>query len=81
MEPVKDCFILPDNVTANRITTFHNFCKEIPNIMCNYCSITLYPEEIKWVALESSKSEDGAPHTCRASNTNAHVPETEGYTA
>lgn len=43
----KNNFFLPDNVTANRITTFHNFCKGIPNVVCHYCSITLYPEGIQ----------------------------------
>ena len=73
MEPKKDYFILLDNITANRITAFHNFCKEIPKVMCNYCSITLYPEEI-------SKAKNGAPDACRASTANAHVPGIEVYT-
>ena len=51
------------------ITTFHNFYKENTNIMRNYCSIALYPEEIKWVALESRKGKDGAPDACRSSYT------------
>ena len=74
-------FILHDNVTANRITTFHNVSKEIPDVMCNYCSVTLYPEEIKWVSLERSKGKDGAPDVCRASTADAHVPGIGGYTA
>ena len=69
----KGYFILPGNVNANRITTFDNFCKEIPKVMSNYCSITLYPDEIKWVALESSKGKDGAPDEYCASTANARA--------
>ena len=48
--------------------------------MCNYCSITLYPEDVKWVALEP-EVEGALPASCRASAANAHVPGIEGYTA
>lgn len=48
--------------------------------MCNYCSIALSPEEIKCVALESSKRKDGALDTCLAT-ANAHVPGREGHKA
>lgn len=80
MEPGKYYFILPDNLTANRITAFHNFFNEVPNVTFNYCSITLYPE-IKWIALESSKGNGEAPDRCRASTANADVPGIEGHTA
>ena len=71
-------FMLPDNTTANRITKFHNFCKELPDVMCNYCSITLYPEDVKWVTLRTP--DNGVPSACRASAANAHVPGIQGYT-
>lgn len=32
----KDYFILHDNITSKRITTFDNFCQAIPNVICNY---------------------------------------------
>ena len=78
--PEKDYFMLPSNITANRITRFHKFCKELPDVMCNYCSITLYPEDVKWVALEP-EVEGALPAACRASAANAHVPGIEGCTA
>ncbi|CAB1102612.1 unnamed protein product [Ectocarpus sp. CCAP 1310/34] len=79
-EAEKDYYMLPDNSVANRITKFHNFCKEMPDVMCNYCSITLYPEDLKWVAIEPP-GEGALPAACRASAANAHVPGIEGYTA
>ena len=78
--PEKDYYMLPSNTTANRITKFHKFCKELPEVMCNYCSITLYPEDVKWVALEP-EVEGSLPPACRAAAANAHVPGIEGYTA
>lgn len=56
----KDYYMLPDNTTAARITKFHNFCLEMPDVMCNYCSITLYPEVVKWVEV----MEDGGGAAC-----------------
>lgn len=69
----KDYSMLPDNTTANRITKFHNFCKEVPDVMCNYCSITLYPEDVKWVTIQTP--DNGVPSACRASAANAHLGE------
>ena len=48
--------------------------------MCNYCSISLYSEDVKWVALEP-EVEGALPAACRASAANAHVPSIEGYMA
>lgn len=73
----KDYVMLPDNSMANRITNFHNFCKQLPDVMCNYCSITLYPEDVKWVAL----GEDDIANSCRASAANAHVRGIDAYTS
>ena len=78
--PEKDYFMLPSNTTTNSITKFHKFCKELPDVLCNYCSITLYPEDVKRVALEP-EVEGALPAACRASAENAHVPGIEGYTA
>ena len=78
--PEKDYFMLPSNTTTNSITKFHKFCKELPDVMCNYCSITLCPEDVKRVALEP-EVEGALPAACRASAENVHVPGIEGYTA
>ena len=48
--------------------------------MCNYCSIILYLEDVKWVAFEP-EVEGAVPAVCRASAENAHVPGIEGNTA
>ena len=46
--------------------------------MRNYCSITLYPEEISWVGgLEAPGG--GLPAVCGAAEANSHVPGIEGY--
>lgn len=34
-------YMVPDSNTANRITDFHKLCPEMPDVMHNYCSITL----------------------------------------
>ena len=79
-QPEKDYLMLPSNTTTNRITKFHKVCKELPDVMCNYCSITLYPEDVKWVALKP-EIEGALPAACRASAANAHGPGIKGYTA
>ena len=43
-----DFYMLPDQATCAKITNFHNFCLELPDTVCNYCSITLYPEDVCW---------------------------------
>lgn len=74
-----DYSMLPDQATGSRITKFHNFCLELPDVMCNYCSIMLYPEDICWVGgLEGP--EGGQPAACRASANNAHVKGITEYT-
>lgn len=78
VEPEKDYYMLPNNTMAARLTKFHNFCKELPDVMCNYCSVTLYPEEVTWVPLGTVG--DGLPSACRASAANNHAPGIDGYT-
>lgn len=73
-----DYYMLPNQGEASNITNFHHFCLEMPDVMCNYCSITLYPEDVCWVELDSP--EEGQPAECRASAANAHVPGIDGYT-
>lgn len=75
----KNYCMLPDNATANRITNFHRFCFQLPDVMCNYCNITQYPEDVKWVSIGGLG--DGQPAACRASTAYAHVPGIEGYAA
>lgn len=44
-----DYSMLPNQAQGANITKFHNFCLELPDAMCNYCSITLYTEKVCWV--------------------------------
>lgn len=48
-----DYYMLPNQGQSSNITKFHNFCLKLPDVMCNYCSIPLYPEDICWVGLDS----------------------------
>ena len=77
VEPEKDYYMLP-NTMAARLTKCHNFCKELPDVMCNYRSITLHPEGLTWVPLGTVGGD--LPSACRASAANKHVPGIEGYT-
>lgn len=51
-DDVKDYHMLPDNATANRITTFHRCLLLFPDVMRNYNSITLYPADVKCVNMD-----------------------------
>ena len=70
--------MLPNNTMAARLTKCHKFCKELPDVMCNYCSITLYSNDVTWVSLETVGGDLAS--ACRASAANQHVPGIEGCT-
>lgn len=72
-----DYKMLPDHSTGAKITSFHNRCLELPDRMCNYCGMTLYPEEVSWVSLDAQ--EGGQPVECRAPSANSHVPGIQGF--
>lgn len=74
-----DYYMLPDNATANRITGFHQFCLQMPDVMCNYCSITLYPEDVHWVNIDGPEGKQ--PPACRASTQYSHVAGIDDYAA
>ena len=78
VEPEKDYCVLPNNTMAARVTKCHNFCKELPDVMCNNCSITLYPEDDTWVPLGTVGGH--LPSAWRASAPNQHVPGIKGCT-
>lgn len=72
-----DYYMLPDQAMGAKITKFHEFCLQVPDRMCNYCGITLYPEEVCWVGLDVP--DGGQPEECRAPAANSHVPGIQGY--
>ena len=70
--------MLLNSIMAARRTKCHNFCNELPDVMCDYCSNTLYPEDVTWVPLGTVGGD--IPSACPASAANKHVPGIEDYT-